>query len=543
MSWLARQAGLRPGAPAVRAGENTFSYAELAEKAARGAAALAAAGVAPGDSAAVRLPNTWEHVVALHAVAWRGAVLVPIHPRSAPAEVAGLTEDSGACLLIASADDPVSGVDLPCPVLPVDRLADEASGTPGPSPAPPPGWACEPALQPDDALHSILHTTGTTGRPRPVPLTHGNHRASAEASAANLGVDPDDDWLCPLPLAHAGGLAVVLRSVLYGTCVTLVEGFDPEEVASLLRSGAVTHASLVPTMLRRLVALPPAPGGDPFGSRRSLRAGSPRPDTEPKADLGSSRLRAVLVGGGPLDPELAERALARGLPVLGTYGLTETASQVATVPPGEAGRKPGSAGPPLPGVEIEFRDATGHVLGPGETGEIHVRGPMVSAAATGARSASGGRPATAAGRLDSGGWLASGDLGRLDSDGWLATGDLGRLDADGWLWVAGRLDDLIVTGGENVAAAEVEAVLRAHPAVADCAVVGLPDPEWGRLVAAAVVPRGPEAPPAADALAAWCRERLAPFKVPKRWRIVDELPRTAAGKVARPELRGLFEEP
>jgi acyl-CoA synthetase (AMP-forming)/AMP-acid ligase II len=127
--------------------------------------------------------------------------------------------------------------------------------------------------------------------------------------------------------------------------------------------------------------------------------------------------------------------------------------------------------------------------------------------------------------------------------GWLATGDLGRLDGDGFLWVEGRRDAVVVTGGENVSAREVEAVLREHPAVADCAVVGLPDPEWGQVVAAAVVPRGPEAPPALDALAEHCRGRLAPFKVPKRWRIVEELPRTTSGKPAAEEVRRLFDPP
>ncbi|HLE84396.1 MAG TPA: AMP-binding protein [Thermoanaerobaculia bacterium] len=501
MSWLARQARERPGTAAVRAGGEALTYAELAERAGRGAAALAAAGVAAGDRVAIRLPNTLEHAVAIHAVAWGGAVLVALHPRLAPGEAAALLAASGARLLIAAGDDPLAAAGSPCPVLPVERLGEGAGG---PLAAPAPRPAPRPAAQPDRALHSILFTSGTTGRPRPVPLTCGNHRASAEASAANLGVRPDDDWLCPLPLAHVGGLAVVLRAVLYGTCVTLVEGFEPEAVARRLRSGAVTHASLVPTMLRRLLAPPPAPGGDELRPYMA-GVGSRGQDTP----LGSERLRAVLLGGGPVDPELVERALARGLPVLGTYGMTGTASQVATVPPASAGGKPGAAGPPLPGVEIELRDAGGRALPPGETGEIHVRGPMVSAA------------------------LAQ-------PDGWLATGDLGRLDGDGWLWIEGRREGVVVTGGENVSAAEVEAVLRAHPAVADCAVVGLPDPDWGELVAAAVVPRGPEAPPAAEALAAWCRARLAPFKVPKRWRIVEELPRTPSGKVARAEVRGLF---
>jgi o-succinylbenzoate---CoA ligase len=484
MSWLARQARDRPGEVAVRAAGGSLSFAELAARAARGAAALAEAGVAAGGRVAVRLPNRLEHAVAIHAVTWAGAVLVPVHARSAAAEVALLLEDAGAHLLVAAGDDPLAaGAGLPCPALPVGRLDRGAPGAlPGPAP------------QCDEALHSILYTSGTTGRPRPVPLTHGNHRASAEAAAANLGLEAGDDWLCPLPLTHVGGLAAVLRAVLSGTCVTLLEGFDAGEVARRLRSGAVTHASLVPTMLRRL--LEASPGVVP---------------------LGSDRLRAVLLGGGPIDPETVELALERGLPILGTYGMTETASQVATVPPGAAARrKPGSAGPPLPGVEIEVRGATDRVLAAGESGEIHVRGPMVSAASAGA-------PA--------------------DRGGWLATGDLGHLDAEGWLWVEGRQDGVIVTGGENVSAAEVEAVLCAHPEVADCAVVALPDPDWGELVAAAVVPRGPEAPPAAAALAAWCRARLAPFKVPKRWRTVKELPRTPTGKVARSELRGLFMGP
>jgi O-succinylbenzoic acid--CoA ligase len=517
MTWLARQARERPGTVAVRAGGEALTYAELAAGAGRGAAILAAAGVAAGDWVAVRLPNTLEHAVAIHAVAWGGAVLVPLHPRLALGEAAALLAASGARLLVAAGDDPLAAAGSPCPVLPVEWLREGAGG---PLAAPAPRPAPRPAPQPDRALHSILFTSGTTGRPRPAPLTCGNHRASAEASAANLGVRPDDDWLCPLPLAHVGGLAVVLRAVLYGTCATLVEGFEPEAVAEHLRSGAVTHASLVPTMLRRLLAPPPTPGGDEL--RPYTRGGAGGEELRPyvtgwgsrgaDAPLGSDRLRAVLLGGGPVDPALVERALERGLPVLGTYGMTETASQVATVPPASAGGKPGSAGPPLPGVEIEIRDGGGRSLPPGESGEIHVRGPMVAAALA--------RP-----------------------DGWLATGDLGRLDRDGWLWVVGRREGLVVTGGENVSAAEVEAVLRAHPAVADCAVVGLLDPEWGELVVVAVVPRGPAAPPGTEALAAWCRARLAPFKVPKRWRIVEELPRTPSGKIATSELRGLFMGP
>lgn len=497
MSWLARQARANPDAPAVRSGERVLTYAELAAAAARAAETLEAAGVDPGTRVAVRLGNRLEHVVAVHAAAWTGAVLVEVHPKLAPAEVPELLNAAKADLLVAEASDPLTSPvvrpTLPCPVLGVEAL-EEALGVSADEGVRPP-----PAPQRADALHSILFTSGTTGRPRPVPLTCGNHLASAAASAWNLGVRPDDDWLCCLPLAHVGGLAIVVRSVLQGTCVTLLDGSDPSTVAELFRSGRVTLASLVPTMLRRLLEPPRAGGTTDPGTGEAAPAGGPA----------SPRLRAILLGGGPADPELVASARDRGLPVLTTYGMTETASQVATLPPGAERARWGSAGLPLPGAEVEIRRRDGSTAPAGEAGEIAVRGPMICREAAGA-------------------------------GGWLATGDLGRLDEDGFLWVEGRLDELVVTGGENVSPREVERALREHPAVAEAAVVGLSDREWGRVVAAAVVPRDPAEAPGPDVLAAWCRERLAPFKVPKRWRVVDELPRTGSGKVAREEVRRLF---
>jgi O-succinylbenzoic acid--CoA ligase len=297
-------------------------------------------------------------------------------------------------------------------------------------------------------------------------LTRANHEASAIASAWNIGVDPDDRWLCVLPLHHVGGLAILWRSVIYGTTVVLHDGFDAGRVALAVQEGEVTLASLVPTMLRRV-----------------REAGLSDP----------GRLRALLLGGGPVPRDLLEWAAATGLPVLQTYGMTETASQVATLRADEAVTHHGSAGRPLLGVELAI----------GEGGEILVRGPMVA-------------------------------RGALAADGWLHTGDRGHLDEDGFLHVEGRLDDVIVTGGENVAAVEVEDALLAHPSVADVAVAGRADAEWGEAVTAWVV----LATHASDAeLGAHCRERLAGFKVPKAFVRVDELPRNAAGKVLRARLR------
>ena len=496
MSWLDLQVRERPAAPALRVpappGGGTalsFSWRELGAAARRAARALAVSGAGPGRRVAVALPNTAEHVVAIHAVERLGAVLVPVDPRLDGAELDRRLEAVGAELLVTDEGTAGAGVSWTGPrIVPGELLSAEGSAAVGRVPEPP-----APAAAPeDDVLHSILFTSGSTGIAEPVPLTRGNHRSSAAAVASNLGVGPDDDWLCCLPLVHVGGLAIVLRSVLRGASITLLDRFDAARTARLLveppDGRPVTLASLVPTMLRRLLpALPSAGGGGPAGAS----------------------LRAVLVGGGPVTPELLAEAVSRRVPALATYGMTETASQVTAVPPERFPRgiaaRPASAGPPLPGVELEIRrpGESGPVAG---VGEIWVRGPMVSLPAA---ERSGGR------------------------DGWLRTGDLGRIDADGDLRVVGRRDQVIVTGGENVSPERVEEALAAHPGVADCAVVGIDDPEWGRAVAAAVVPADPAAPPAVDRLAAWCRDRLAPFEVPKRWRFLPAIPRTAAGKVAR----------
>ncbi|MEA2353495.1 MAG: o-succinylbenzoate---CoA ligase [Thermoleophilaceae bacterium] len=314
---------------------------------------------------------------------------------------------------------------------------------------------------------TVLFTSGTTAAAKAVVLTRANHEASAIASAWNLGVAPDDRWLCVLPVHHVGGLAILWRSLIYGTTVILHERFDPGAVNAAVERGEVTLASLVPTMLRRMRAAGLSTAG---------------------------RLRALLLGGGPVPRELLEWAMKRGLPALQTYGMTETASQIATLRAEEAVTHHGSAGRPLLGVELAI----------GDGGEILARGPMVSA-------------------------------GALADDGWLHTGDTGHLDEDGFLHLHGRLDDVIVTGGENVQALEVEEAVLSHPAVADAAVAGRPDREWGEAVTAWVVlathvPDGE--------LAAHCRARLASFKVPKAFVRVDELPRNAAGKVVRARLSG-----
>jgi O-succinylbenzoic acid--CoA ligase len=331
--------------------------------------------------------------------------------------------------------------------------------------------------RPDGAV--VLWTSGTSGSPRGVVLSARNLRASARAAAARLGLGGRDRWLASLSVAHVGGLALVTRSVILGSEIVATGAFDVATASALIDEGRVTHASLVPTQLVRLL--------DERGDR-------PPPAT----------FRCVLLGGAHAPDDLVRRALAGDWPVALTYGMTEMTSQVATAPPALVRRKPGTVGPPLEGVELRI---TG-------LGEILVRG------ATRARGTVGTRAPL------------------VDADGWYATGDLGHLDEEGHLWVTGRRSDRIISGGVTVDPREVEAVLRAHPAVVDVCVVGLPDAEWGEKLAAAVVPV--EGAFDLEEVDAWSRERLGPPRRPRRWLLLNELPLNANGKVDRATIRGRF---
>ncbi|MDR7417064.1 MAG: o-succinylbenzoate--CoA ligase, partial [Armatimonadota bacterium] len=330
-----------------------------------------------------------------------------------------------------------------------------------------------------EAVQGILYTSGTSHRPKGVLLTYGNHYWNAVGWAQRLGVAEHDTWLVVMPLCHIGGLAILWRAALFGATVVIHEAFDAGAVCAELERARVTLLSLVPTMLRRV-----------------LREWGPRP---------FPGVRAVLLGGGPIPQDLVTQCVEAGIPVAPTYGLTEAASQVTTLHPSEVRRKPGSCGRALPVVEVRVE---------GGEGEILVRGPTVMV----------------------GYWERPEETAMGLRDGWLHTGDLGRLDEEGYLYVLDRREDLIVTGGENVSSGEVEAVLRMHPAVRDAGVVGIPDPEWGQRVVAAVE-LVPGTTATEEELRAHCARLLAPYKVPKRIGFLPELPRTGPEKVSRAALR------
>lgn len=340
---------------------------------------------------------------------------------------------------------------------------------------------------PSDA-QAVLWTSGTEGRPRGVAISYRNLAASALAASRRLDLSSEDVWLASLSLAHIGGLALVTRSLLLGSRLVAVGPFDAERTLELIHgrgfppnaSAPVTHVSVVPTQLRRLL---------------DLCDDAPPPTT----------FRCALVGGARAPRALVDRALAAGWPIALTYGLTEAASQVATAPPDLTRRKPGTVGRPIGGVDVRIA----------EDGEILVRGATV------ARSYVGVEPADV-----------------VAGDGWLHTGDLGRLDEAGDLWVTGRRSDRIVTGGVTVDAVEVEEALRAHNAVADACVVGLPDDEWGERVAAWIEPVGEGRLDLAE-LGHFLRDRLSGPKLPRVYHVAIGIPRNANGKVERRAVRSV----
>jgi O-succinylbenzoic acid--CoA ligase len=328
----------------------------------------------------------------------------------------------------------------------------------------------------------VIRTSGSTGRPRRIVLPSDAFEASTRAAAGRLGLGTDDVWWACLSPAHVGGLSLILRADRLGSGLELTGGFDADTFWALCAGERITHASMVPTMLRRVLEARP-PGRRP------------------------SSLRAVLVGGAAADPDLLRRAIDAGIPVATTWGMTETASQVATATPVETASDPTHAGRPLEGVGVRS----------GEGGRLEVNTPTMAL-----------------------GELVEGEMRPLaDASGWFATDDLGHVDADGFVRITGRASDRIVSGGSNVDPLEVEREIRTLTWVEDVAVVGVPDPEWGERVVAVAVVRGDERRDTADLLDA-LPAGLAGARRPKTLVRTDALPRTASGKVDRGALRSML---
>lgn len=479
LPWLWERALLDPDGLALRFESRDLTFAELAAGAEAAAKRLASLGLREGDRVALLMDSSVRSVELIHAAQRLGIVLVPLNTRLTVAEIGALLDasDSGALIYDFSYLNSIGALRR-------DRFrAVESMAEFDSLPL-----TRTPELKPieRDAPHTIIFTSGTTGTPKGAVLTNGNHFASALASRDNLGAKPLDRWLDLLPLYHVSGLSILFRSAIDGSAVVLHRGFNARAANQSLREDRITLLSVVTTMLARML--------------------------DDNRDRQYPSLRCVLVGGGPVPPELVSRAAQIGVPVAPTYGLTETASQVVTANPKDAIRKPGSCGQPLLGNRIKIVDPDGC-----GRGEIAVKGPSVMA----------------------GYFRAAAETRAVLREGWLYTGDIGHFDSDKFLYIDDRRSDLIVTGGENVYPAEVEAVLGTHPAVAEAAVYPVDDPEWGHKVAAAVVARA-GLQVSAQELRAWCSSRLAQFKIPTTFSFLDALPRTASGKIKRAILRGSF---
>ena len=479
-------------------GERALDFRALVDAVVRHAAALQLHGVRHGGRVALLAPNNDRLIVLLWACWWLGAVACPLNTRWSVPELRHALADAGASLLVvdpALAGPAAALADLAA-VLPLAAMAEEASAL-----APLPD-SCSGG----DALAALLYTGGTTGRSKGVMLSHANFWTASITRAAELPNPPDGVSLLVAPLFHVAGLGrLVGQAIVGGTCITM-PNFRPEAVAAAIERHGITDTIMVPSMLQAMLDMP----GFDAGRVQSLHR--------------------IAFGAAPMPPDLLDRALEAWpqAEFFQAYGLTETAGALCINPPenhrGAARRSDRwrSVGRPGLGAEIRIVDDAGRDVPRGMVGEIVARGPMVTR----------------------GYWNLPQATAQALRDGWLHTGDGGRMDAEGYLFIADRLKDMIISGGENVYSAEVEAVLRGHPAVADAAVIGVPDERWGEAVHAVIVAR--DARGLADAaraaeleveLKAWCRRDLAGYKCPRSVAFVDALPMSAAGKVLKTALR------
>jgi len=470
---------------AIKQGDLTLSYADLAAAAGQVVSYLRKEGVAAGDRVAVMLPNVAAFPVLAYGILAAGAVLVPMNPLLKGREVEHYLGDSGAGLIFAweaSAGEAAKGAATAGARVVTVADMDAAAVRDGMSVAT--DWA--QASDSDDAV--ILYTSGTTGTPKGAQLTHGGMRRNAEITARSLiGTGSDDVIMGCLPLFHVFGLTCGLNAALAsGACLTLLPRFDPGAALEMISRDKVTVFEGVPTMYAAMLHHPAAASAD------------------------VSSLRVCVSGGAAMPVEVLRGfEAAFGAMILEGYGLSET-SPVASFNHPDRVRKPGSIGTPIEGVEMRVIDSAGADVPMGEVGEIVIRGHNVMKGYW-------GRPEATAEAIP---------------DGWFRTGDLAKFDEDGYFFIVDRKKEMIIRGGYNVYPREIEEALYEHPAVAEAAVVGIPDESLGEEVGAAVALK-PGATATPDELRAFVKERVAAYKYPRMVWLVDELPKGPTGKILR----------
>jgi len=465
------------------------TMAELATRARRAGTVLAGM---PGERVALVDLNSEAVPIALFGAALAGKPFVPINYRLTDEQLRDLVERTAPATVITGegvADrlGPIQGIEIIERKEFLDRTADPSVEEADP-------YAGDP-----DSVAVLLYTSGTTGAPKAAVLHNRNLTSYVISTVEFAGAGEDEASIVSVPPYHIAGISSVLSSTYAGRRVVHLEAFDPQAWVDVVRAEAITHAMVVPTMLNRIL------------------------DVVAADDRGLPSLRSLSYGGGPMPLAVIERGmgLLPGVGFVNAYGLTETASTIALLGPDDhreahAAEDPdirarlSSVGRPLPSVEVVIRGVDGTVLGPGERGEIWVRGEQVAGEYDG---------------LDAG-----------PDDGWFNTRDEGHIDGGGFLFVHGRLDDVIVRGGENLSPGEIESALLEHPSVAAAAVVGIPDPDWGEKVVAAVVPAEGVVVDE-DELRAFVRAALRSTRTPERIEIRPDLPFNETGKLLRRVLR------
>jgi acyl-CoA synthetase (AMP-forming)/AMP-acid ligase II len=510
VSFLSIPAGIVPEQEAVVSDGRRFTYAALWERVRRAAGMLATLGVGPGTRVAALATNSHRYVEAYYATAMLGGVFIPVNYRAKAPELEYMLRFGAARVLLVGSRY-LRAVEALRPTLPDLEVLIGLEGPEGVDRDFETGLAAaaphdDEAAVDDDATTILMYTSGTTSLPKGVMLSHGDFTAYVTANVELADGTPRGAALLSAPLYHIAGATNMMTTLWTGRRLVILPQFEATAWLDLAEREAVTHAFVVPTMLKQLLDLPDLP-------RRDL-----------------SSLEVLSYGGAPMPFPVIRRAIETLPPTVGfvnAFGQTETTSTLTVLGPEDHRlegtpeevehrlRRLRSLGRPLPDVAVRIVDDEGRVLPAGEVGEIQVRTPRVMKGYAGLESP-------------------------LTGDGWLPTRDMGWVDEDGYVFLAGRKDDMIIRGGENIAPAEVEAVVMSHPAVDEAVVLGVADEEWGQRVAAVVVAR-PGSTIDVEELTRHCRERLASFKKPEMIRVVDELPKNPMGKVLRRELKALLE--
>ena len=486
---LARNAADNPDRVAIHLGDQTTSYRELDDQSAQVAGLLAARGIAPGTPIGIMLPNVPEFASVYYGILRTGAVVVPMNPLLKAREIAYYLGDSGAPVIFAwhvtAPEVEIGAKEAGAEAILVDPATfPDILATASPAPQVVDRAAYDTAV--------VLYTSGTTGHPKGAELTHANLINNVEVSAADLfQLGPDDLIFGGLPLFHAFGQTCTLNAaIMTGASLTVLPRFDAAKALRILADERVTIFAGVPTMFSALLHVPD------------------------RSDYDVSALRLCISGGAAMPVEVLRQFEDQfDCIVLEGYGLSET-SPVASFNHPDRERKPGSIGTPIRGVEMRVVDAAGAEVPQGEVGEIAIRGHNIMK-----------------------GYLNKPDATAeaVSADGWFRTGDIGRVDADGYYYIVDRKKDLIIRGGYNIYPREIEEVLYEHPEVAEAAVVGMPHPELGEEVGAAVALK-PGATVTPDELRSYVKSQVAAYKYPRRVWIVDALPKGPTGKILKKEI-------